>query len=345
LAKVITDAIGSDWIRDLSQLARLKPLAGDPQFQEAFRLAKRTAKLRFVDWLRTTTGQVVDPNSIFDSQIKRIHEYKRQLLNALHIVILYNRLRHNPHLEVPARTFFFAGKAAPAYQLAKLIIKFVNNLAASVDNDPLTQDKLKVVFLADYSVSMAERLIPASDVSEQISTAGYEASGTSNMKFMMNGALTIGTRDGATVEMAEEAGEENMFLFGLTADQVAQTRGWYSPYWHYEHDPETRAALDLIASGHFNPGEPGIFDPILEVLLAKGDFYLHLSDLRAYSDAHSRLGQFYLNPTAWSRAAIINVASSGKFSSDRTIAQYANEIWNIAPCPIAESSEVAEAGM
>jgi starch phosphorylase len=343
LAKVVTDAIGDGWVRDLSKIARLKPLAEDANFRQAFREAKHQAKVRFVDWMRETTGHVADPESIFDSQIKRIHEYKRQLLNALHIVILYNRFRANPHLEVPPRTFFFAGKAAPAYQLAKLIIKFINNLATVVDADPITQGKLKVVFLPDYSVSVAERLIPASDVSEQISTAGYEASGTSNMKFMMNGALTIGTRDGATVEMAEEAGEENMFLFGLTAAQVGETRAWYNPRWHYENDPETRAALDLIGSGHFNPGEPGVFAPILDVLLRKGDFYLHLADLRSYSDAHARLGQFYRNPSAWNRAAIINVASSGKFSSDRTIAQYAGQIWNVAPCPVVESTMAAEA--
>ncbi len=198
---------------------------------------------------------------------------------------------------MPPRTFFFAGKAAPAYHLAKLIIKFINNLAAAVDGDPVSQGRLKVVFLPDYSVSVAERLIPASDVSEQISTAGYEASGTSNMKFMMNGALTIGTRDGATVEMAEEAGEENMFLFGLTAEQVESTRGWYSPYWHYQNDPEIREALDLISSGHLSPGEPGVFDPILDVLLAKGDSYLHLADLRSYAEAQARLGQFYRQST------------------------------------------------
>jgi len=342
LAGVITEAIGDGWIRDFSQVAKLRPLAEDPAFREAFRSAKRRAKLRFLDWLTETTGHTVDPNSIFDSQIKRIHEYKRQLLNALHIVILYQRLRENPNLEVPARTFFFAGKAAPAYQLAKLIIKFINNVAAAVDSDPATNGRLKVIFLPDYSVSVAERLIPASDVSEQISTAGYEASGTSNMKFMMNGALTIGTRDGATVEMAEAAGEENMFLFGLTASQVEDTRGWYNPHWHYEHEPETRAALDLISSGHFNPGEQGVFDPILDVLLTKGDFYLHLADLRSYSEAHARLGQFYRNPEAWARTAVLNVASSGPFSSDRTIAQYASEIWNVVACPTEEGSKVAQ---
>jgi starch phosphorylase len=343
LADVVTDAIGDGWIRDFSQIVRLKPLASDPQFRRAFREAKRKAKMRFIEWMKTATRLEADPDSIFDSQIKRIHEYKRQLLNALHIVILYNRLRENPNLDAPVRTFFFAGKAAPAYRLAKVIIKFINNLAAAVDSDPITRGKLKVIFLADYSVSVAERLIPASDVSEQISTAGYEASGTSNMKFMMNGALTIGTRDGATVEMAEEAGEENMFLFGLTAPQVEETRSWYNPHWHYEHDAETRAALDLISSGHFNAGEPGVFDPILDVLLRNGDFYLHLADLRAYSDAHARLGRFYRNPEAWDRAAILNIASSGKFSSDRTIAQYASEIWGVTPCEVSESWKTAEA--
>ena len=211
----------------------------------------------------------VDPDSIFDSQVKRIHEYKRQLLNGLRIVVLYNRLRQNPDLEMAPRTFFFAGKAAPAYHLAKLIIKFLNNLAGTIDGDPAVRGRLKVVFLPEYCVSLAERLIPASDVSNQISTAGYEASGTSNMKFMMNGALTIGTRDGATIEMAEAAGEENFFLFGLTAEQVADSRSWYSPQWHYDNEPETRAALDLIFSDHFSRNEPGVFEPLRETLLTQ----------------------------------------------------------------------------
>ncbi|HTC35621.1 MAG TPA: glycogen/starch/alpha-glucan phosphorylase [Bryobacteraceae bacterium] len=333
LARIITDAIGDSWIEDLSQIAKVRPLADDPEFRELFRDAKHQSKIHFARWLKINTGEEVDTNTIFDCQIKRIHEYKRQLLNVLHIVILYNRLRENPNLNVPPRTFFFAGKAAPAYYLAKVIIKFINSVAEAVDRDPLTRGKLKVIFLPDYGVSVAERLIPASDVSEQISTAGYEASGTSNMKFMMNGALTIGTRDGATIEMAEEAGEENFFLFGLTADQVAQTRPWYSPYWHYEHDAEIRNALDLIFSGHFNPGEPRVFDPIRDTLLTKGDFYMHLADLRSYADAHARLGELYLHPHDWYRKAVLNLASSGKFSSDRTIMQYASEIWNVTPCP------------
>jgi starch phosphorylase len=334
LSKLITEAIGDGWVSDLGQLRRLLPLAGDAGFRTRFRAAKQAAKERFVGWLQATSGHVVDPRSIFDSQIKRIHEYKRQLLNALHIVVLYNRLRANPALEMPPRTFFFAGKAAPAYHLAKLIIKLIGNIGRVIDEDSATRGRIKVLFLPNYNVSLAERLIPASDVSEQISTAGYEASGTGNMKFMMNGALTIGTRDGATIEMAEEAGEENFFLFGLTAEQVQNSRGWYSPQWHYENEPETRAALDLIFNDHFSRDEPGIFTPIRETLLDRGDFFMHLADLTSYARAQEQVGKLYADPEAWTRKAIINVACSGKFSSDRTIAEYAAEIWNALPCPV-----------
>ena len=334
LAYTITEAIGEAWITDLDQLTNLRPLVEDNGFRDAFRKAKREAKSRFADWLRTTSGQMTDPDSIFDAQVKRIHEYKRQLLNALRIVVLYNRLRENPDLEMTPRTFFFAGKAAPAYRLAKLIIKFINNLARTIDGDPVVRGRLKVLFLPEYCVSLAERLIPASDVSNQISTAGYEASGTSNMKFMMNGALTIGTRDGATIEMAEAAGEENFFLFGLTADQVASSRSWYNPYWHYENEPETRAALDLIFSDYFSRNEPGTFTPLRDALLTQGDFYMHLADLRSYLEADRRLVELYSRPEYWTRKAILNVASSGKFSSDRTIREYAAEIWKVEPCPV-----------
>jgi glycogen phosphorylase len=334
LAGVITDAIGDGWITDLSQLAKLKPLAEDRAFRDAVRNAKRDAKARFSEWLRASAGIAVDPDSIFDSQVKRIHEYKRQLLNGLRIVVLYNRLRQNPDAEIAPRTFFFAGKAAPAYYLAKLIIKFLNNLAGTIDGDPAVRGRLRVIFLPDYDVSLAERLIPASDVSNQISTAGYEASGTSNMKFMMNGALTIGTRDGATIEMAEVAGEENFFLFGLTAEQVADSRDWYSPQWHYDNEPETRAALDLIDSNHFSRNEPGVFGPLHNALLAHGDHYRHLADLTSYLDADRRLLELYADREGWTRKAILNIAGSGRFSSDRTIADYAAEIWNAKPCPV-----------
>ncbi len=334
LTQVITDAIGDRWRTDLSEVCALKSMANDSAFRERFLQAKRQVKFRFVDWLRVTLGQRVDPDTIFDSQVKRIHEYKRQLLNILHIVVLYNRLRRDPAYEFTPRTFFFAGKAAPAYQLAKLIIKLINSVAATLNADPATREKLKILFLPDYNVSLAERLIPATDVSEQISTAGYEASGTSNMKFMMNGALTVGTRDGATIEMAREAGEENFFLFGLTAEQVANSRGWYDPFWHYWNEPETREALDLIVNNHFSPHEPGVFAPIREILLTQGDYYMHLADLSSYLEAQTRVNALYGNPVSWAQKAIINVASSGRFSSDRTITEYATEIWNAKPCPV-----------
>ncbi|HEU5412954.1 MAG TPA: glycogen/starch/alpha-glucan phosphorylase [Candidatus Angelobacter sp.] len=334
LSRTITDAIGDGWITDLDQLNQLKPLANDQAFRDGVRKAKRVAKTQFATWLKHTSGLVVDPESIFDSQVKRIHEYKRQLLNALRVVALYNRLRGNPNVEMAPRTFFFAGKAAPAYQLAKLIIKFINNLAGTIDGDPNVRGRIKVLFLPEYCVSLAERLIPASDVSNQISTAGYEASGTSNMKFMMNGALTIGTRDGATIEMAEAAGEENFFLFGLTADQVAGSHGWYNPQWHYDNDPELRAVLDLIFADHFSRYEPGVFKPLQDLLLTHGDFYKHLADFRAYLDADQHLVDLYAQPDNWARKAILNIASSGRFSSDRTIQQYATDIWKAEPCPV-----------
>jgi starch phosphorylase len=334
LADTITQAIGDGWIADLAQLSKLKPLADDPGFRGSVREAKQRAKSQFSNWLRSTHGVVVDPSSIFDTQVKRIHEYKRQLLNALRVVVLYNRIRQDPRLEMRPRTFFFAGKAAPAYHLAKIIIKFLNHLAATINDDAAARDRLKVVFLPEYNVSLAERLIPATDVSNQISTAGYEASGTSNMKFMMNGALTIGTRDGATIEMAQAAGEENFYLFGLTAEQVAESRSWYSPRWHYENEPETRAALDLIFSNHFNRDEPGIFEPLRGTLLLHGDHYMHLADLSAYLDADRLMAAQYSDPEGWLRKVIANIASSGDFSSDRAIAEYATEIWGIKPCPV-----------
>jgi starch phosphorylase len=334
LAGAITQVIGEKWVTDLTELSKLKSLIDDNGFRDSFKNAKRQAKQEFAAWLKSSSGQLVDPDTIFDCHIKRIHEYKRQLLNALRIIVLYIRLRENPNLQMTPRTFFFAGKAAPAYVLAKLIIKFIENLAGTIDGDPAMRGRLKVLFLPEYDVSLAERLIPASDVSNQISTAGYEASGTSNMKFMMNGALTIGTRDGATIEMAQEAGEDNFFLFGLTAQQVSDSRGWYNPRWHYEHQPETRAALDLISSDYFSRNEPGVFAPLCNTLLAGGDHYMHLADLTSYLDADQRLRALYADPDAWARKAILNVAGSGKFSSDRTIAEYASGIWGVKACPV-----------
>jgi starch phosphorylase len=334
LADCISDAIGDRWVMDLDELARLRPLAEDAGFRASVRAAKHAAKSRFAGWLRSTAGIAVDPDSLFDSQVKRIHEYKRQLLNALRVVVLYGRLRQDPGLEIAPRTFLFAGKAAPAYHLAKVIIKLLNDLAATIDADPAVRGRLKVVFLPEYCVSLAERLIPATDLSNQISTAGYEASGTSNMKFMMNGALTIGTRDGATIEMAEAAGEENFFLFGLTAEQIASSRSWYRPQWHYDNEPETRAALDLVFSNHFSRSEPGVFEPLREALLTRGDYYMHLADLGAYLDADRRVLELWAEPEGWARKVILNLAGAGGFSSDRTIRQYATEIWDVQACAV-----------
>ncbi len=334
LSKAITEAIGEGWVGDLARLRDLMPFADDAAFRQRFRAAKRAAKTDFARWLLARTGQRVDPDTIFDSQVKRIHEYKRQLLNLLHVVVLYNRLRSDARFDMPPRTFLFAGKAAPAYHFAKLIIKLINKVADTIHGDPCVRGRLAVVFVPEYNVSVAERLIPASDVSEQISTAGFEASGTGNMKFMMNGALTVGTRDGATIEMAREAGEDNFFLFGLTAQQVADSAGWYQPRWHYQHDAETREVLDLIASDHFSRHEPGAFAPVVHALLDGGDHYRHLADLPDYSRAHADVARLYADQEQWARKAVINVASSGHFSSDRTIAEYARDIWHLEPSPV-----------
>ncbi len=332
LGGLITEAIGDGWISHSAALGRLRPFAEDAAFRERYGAVKRAAKTRFAAWLRAATGRIVDPDSLFDSQIKRIHEYKRQLLNVLHIIILYGRLRDESNPPPVPRTFFFAGKAAPAYLFAKLVIRLIHAVAAVLDEDPAVSARLKVIFVPDYGVSLAERLIPASDVSEQISTAGYEASGTSNMKFMMNGALTVGTRDGSTIEIAQAVGDDNIFLFGLSAEQVAGSRGWYDPRWHYAHDPQTRAAIDLISSDRFSRGEPGLFTPIVDALLRRGDYYMHLADLGAYAATQERLGALYCNGHGWARRAIANVAAAGPFSSDRTAREYAAQIWGV-PAP------------
>ncbi len=334
LATLLTDAVGDGWVTDLSVLRKIDSLSTDAGFRAKFLTAKRNAKARFADWIKKTAGIGLDPDTLFDVQIKRIHEYKRQLLNALQVVVWYNRLRKNPKLDMPPRTILLAGKAAPAYHLAKVIIKLVTSIARVVNANPVARGKLRVEFLPNYSCTLAEHLIPAADVSEQISTAGYEASGTSNMKFMMNGALTVGTRDGANIEIAEEAGEENVFMFGLTTEQVFNTRGWYNPEWHYENEPETRAALDLILNNHFNPDEPGIFEPIRATLLTGGDYYMHLADLSGYVETQQKVSTLYRDRQAWAQKAVHNIARSGKFSSDRTIAEYAREIWGAGPCPM-----------
>ncbi len=334
LARLINEAIGTGWESNLALLRQLDPLASDTGFQDKFLATKRSAKTRFVDWIQLTAGINIDPDTLFDVQIKRIHEYKRQLLNAIQVVVWYNRLLANPSLDVPPRTVLFAGKAAPAYHLAKVIIKLITSIGRVVNADPAMRGKLQVAFLPNYSCTLAEYLIPAADVSEQISTAGYEASGTSNMKFMMHGALTVGTRDGANIEIAEEAGEENAFMFGLTADQVLGNRASYDPRWHYDNEPETKAALDMIFGNHFCADEPGIFEPIRETLFTKGDYYMHLADFTEYVETQRKVGELYRNPKSWAEKAVHNVARSGKFSSDRTIEQYAREIWDAKQCPV-----------
>jgi len=331
LAALITEAIGDRWITDLTELKKLVPLAEDASFRERFLQIKRANKAALAQYLAAEHGFRLNPDSIFDVHAKRLHEYKRQLLNALHIVILYNRLKADPDLDLQPHTFLFAAKAAPGYYLAKVIIKLINNIGNVVNNDPAVAGRLNVFFLPNYSVSLAERLIPSADVSEQISTAGTEASGTGNMKFMLNGALTLGTLDGANIEILEEVGRDNFFLFGLTADDAARLAPSYDPWLYYRTDAETRAALELVFSGHFSPDEPGIFDPIRQALLERGDRYMHLVDLPEYAKAQAAVEATYKDRDAWARKAILNVACSGRFSSDRTIAEYANEIWGAAP--------------
>ncbi len=333
LASLITETIGDGWIRDMDKLRDLIPHATDRPFQERFREIKKKAKEDLAYSFGDLYGWRINPDSIFDIQVKRIHEYKRQLLNALHIVMLYNRLKNEGTDGFTPRTFLIGGKAAPGYAMAKLVIKFINNLSAVINDDPDMKEMLKVYFLPNYRVSLAEKLLPPADVSEQISTAGTEASGTGNMKFMCNGAITIGTLDGANIEIAEEVGEENIFIFGLKAEEAAVLGRSYDPQPFIDQDREIKEALDLIFSGTFNISEPGIFDPIRDMLL-RGDRYLHLADLGSYAEAQRQIQNLYRKPEEWARKAIMNVACSGKFSSDRTINQYAQEVWKVSPCPI-----------
>ncbi|MCC8179449.1 MAG: glycogen/starch/alpha-glucan family phosphorylase, partial [Planctomycetes bacterium] len=334
LANLITERIGDGWITHLDELRKLEQFVDDAEFQAAFRDTRRKAKLALVEHVRKESGFVLNPDSIFDTQVKRLHEYKRQLMNAIHIIMLYNRLRKNPNMEWTPQTFIFGAKAAPGYEMAKLIIKLINNIANVVNNDPAIGDKLKVYFLPNYRVSLAEKIIPATDVSEQISTAGTEASGTGNMKFMLNGSITIGTLDGANIEIMEEVGRENMYIFGLDADEAKQLALNYSPEEMYQQNDEVREALDLLGGGHFSVGEGNIFEPIRKYLLEWGDRYLVIADLPAYAEAHAKLQADYRDQANWTKKAILNTARSGKFSSDRTIMQYATEIWNTPQHPL-----------
>jgi glycogen phosphorylase len=332
LAKLITKHIGPDWRTNLSALKQLIPLAEDRAFRADFQAIKQNNKQQLAAFIKKTLAIDVNPDSLFDVQIKRIHEYKRQLLNLLHVITFYNRIRANPERDVVPRTVIFAGKAAPGYALAKLIIKLINSVADIVNHDPIIQDRLKVVFIPNYDVSNAVRIIPAANLSEQISTAGTEASGTGNMKLALNGALTIGTLDGANIEIREEVGEENFFLFGLTAQGVAELkeRGYNS--WDYYHsNPELKQVLDMINTGYFLPEEPNLFHSIFDVLTQSNDYYMLLADYADYVLCQSRVEELYRQPEEWTRKAILNVANMGKFSSDRTILEYADEIWHVKP--------------
>jgi starch phosphorylase len=332
LSRLITSAIGPDWLRDLSHLRELVPLAEDPDFRTAWMRIKNNNKKRLARYVLRKVGLGIDPETLFDVQVKRIHEYKRQLLNLLHVVALYRRIKEDPSDIAVPRTVIFAGKAAPAYHRAKLIIKLVNAVSAVINADPDTQGRLRLVFLPNYCVSQAEKIIPAADLSEQISTAGMEASGTGNMKLALNGALTIGTLDGANVEIQEEVGPENIFIFGLTAEEVAAQRAaCYNPRTCYEAGGELKQVLDMIGAGYFSPQNPSLFAPIIDALLHQGDFYMVLADYDAYAEAQEKVGRLYRNSEAWARASILNTAHMGKFSSDRAVMEYARRIWNVEP--------------
>ncbi len=330
LADLISSKIGDGWITDLDQLKGIDNLATDKGFVKAFAAIKLRNKQKLAAYIRQEMGVNVNPEALFDIQIKRIHEYKRQLLAALHTAALYNRIKADPKAPFQQRVVLFGGKAAPGYHMAKLHIKFINSLAAKINSDPQVGDKLKVLFLPNYSVSLAEKMIPAADLSEQISTAGMEASGTGNMKFALNGALTIGTLDGANVEIREEVGDENIFIFGLKVEEIEELRrNGYNPRDWYLTNPELRQVLDQVRNGFWSPDDPGLFHPITDALLDGGDYYLLLADFGAYAEAQKQVEALYAKPAEWNAKAIRNVARIGKFSSDRTIRDYADEIWGV----------------
>jgi starch phosphorylase len=334
LAALITGRIGGDWVKDLDQLRKLEPLAEEAGFRAAWRAVKRRNKERLAGLLQLRTGVAVDPDTLFDIQVKRLHEYKRQHLNVLHIIALYNRLRRRPDAEGPGRTVIFGGKAAPGYTLAKLIIKLIHSVAARINGDPAVSSRLRVAFLPDFNVQNAQRVYPAADLSEQISTAGMEASGTGNMKFALNGAVTIGTLDGANIEIRDAVGAGNFFLFGLSSTEIdVRKKGGYRPRDYYEADPRLREAIDQIASGHFLPDEPDLFQPLVNSLLGSDPFML-LADFGSYVDCQDRVATAYRDSEDWTRKSILNTARIGYFSSDRSIREYCEQIWNVTPEPI-----------
>lgn len=335
LSALIASRIGEGWVTNLDELRQLEDHADDPEFRKEWRHVKHENKLALIRHLERRKDIALNADSLFDVHVKRFHEYKRQLLNVLHIITLFNSIRDNPRKDWVSRTVLIGGKAAPAYHTAKLIIKLISSVASVVNNDPHIGTRLKVLFIPNYDVSLAMKIIPAADLSEQISTAGFEASGTGNMKFALNGALTIGTLDGANIEMMEKIGRENMFIFGLTADGVARQREkGYTPAMFYENIPELKRVLDMIASGYFSPDQPDLFQPLFDLLVKKGDFLMLLADYEAYIHAQNHAAAEFKNEEEWTRKAILNVARMGMFSSDRAVAEYARDIWGIEPVPI-----------
>ena len=335
LCRLVCDALGGDsWSRNLDELRRLEVFVDDADFRERWRAVKQSNKQALAGFIQQKIGTILDPQTLFDIQVKRIHEYKRQHLNVLHIITLYNRLKQNPDLDSVPRTFIFGGKAAPGYYMAKLIIKLINSVAEVIDSDPAVRERLKVVFVPDYNVKNSRLIYPAADLSEQISLAGKEASGTGNMKFSLNGALTIGTMDGANIEIREEVGAENFFLFGLTAAEVEQKKaGGYRPLTCYDDNEKLRATIDLISSGHFSRGDRDLFRPLVDSLLYN-DEYLLFADYQSYLDAQEAVEQAWRDTDLWSRMSILNVARMGRFSSDRAVLEYCKDIWDISPMPI-----------
>lgn len=334
LSELISTHIGDAWITDLQQLTRLEPLVDDPAFRRRFRRAKKRNKTALAAYIKQELDLTVSPNALFDVQVKRLHEYKRQLLLVLHTIIRFNRIKAEPLTHAVPRVIVFGAKAAPGYYISKLIIKLIHQVAEVINNDKQIGDKIKVVFLPNYRVSLAEKIIPAADLSEQISLAGTEASGTGNMKLTLNGALTIGTLDGANIEIKREVGDDNIFIFGMTANEVEERRSEYNPWDIYHEDEEIRLALDMIRHNFFSLVEPGIFDPIVESLLNHGDRYMLLADLRDYIEAQEQVDTLYLDHEGWDRKSILNVARAGHFSADRTIQQYAADIWHVEPCDV-----------